>query len=241
MTSMTLNEYIRHRRLTLAGYELRDTDSKVIDIAVKYNFDSVDAFTKAFVRQHCITPTNARLPENPLKIYPPISFHISIKGAKEMDFRIVETNSIVLSGISKKFTGKSAERFLQEHIMWADDHEDVQNKVCTIIPGIWYGIWDKGTYWIAKPQKDVSNGQLNDVIIEKGKYAVFTTGFGGFAGDELPKLRKLIFDSWLIDSGYKQTRDYEIEVYHLFPKSEKNKRYYEIWIPVEKQEEQIRF
>jgi AraC family transcriptional regulator len=237
MTSMTLNEYVRHRRLTLAAYELRDTNCKVIDIAVKYNYNSVDAFAKAFVKQHGITPTNARLPENPLKIYPPISFHISIKGAKEMDFRIVETNTIVLRGLSKKFTCEPAERFPQEHIMWADHHEDIQNKVCTTIPGTWYGIWDNGTYWIAKPQEDVSSGQLDDVIIEKGKYAVFTTGSGGFAGDELPKLRELIFDSWLTDSGYIQTRDYEVEVYHLFPKSEKNKRYYEIWIPVEKQEE----
>lgn len=241
MTSMTLNEYVRHRRLTLAAYELRDTNSKVIDIAVKYNFNSVDTFTKAFVKQHGITPTNARLPESPLKIYPPISFHISIRGAKKMDFRIVETNSIVLRGISKKFTGKAAERFQQEHTMWADHHEDVQNKVCITISGIWYGIWDNGTYWIAKPQEEVPNGQLDDVIIGKGKYAVFTTGFGGFAGDEIPKLRELIFDSWLADSGYILTRDYEIEVYHLFPKSEKSKRYYEIWIPVEKQEEQIRF
>ncbi|HEX2945000.1 MAG TPA: AraC family transcriptional regulator [Clostridia bacterium] len=236
MTSMTLNEYIRHRRLTLAAYELRNTNSKVIDIAVKYNFDSADAFTKAFVKQHGITPRSARLPENPLKIYPPISFHISIIGAKEMDFRIVDTKRIVLRGLGKKFTCKAAERFPQEHIMWADHHEDVQNKVCATIPGIWYGIWDNGTYWIAKPQEDVPDGQLDEVMIENGKYAVFRTGFGGFAGDELPKLRELIFDSWLNDSGYTQIRDCEIEVYHLLPKSEKNKRYYEIWIPVDKQE-----
>jgi hypothetical protein len=76
LVNRTLNEYIRRRRLTLAGYELRDTRNKVIDIAIKYNFNSVDAFTKAFTKQHGITPINARLPENPLKIYPPISFYI---------------------------------------------------------------------------------------------------------------------------------------------------------------------
>lgn len=235
MTSMTLNEYVRHRRLTLAAYELQNTNNKVIDIAIKYNFNSVDTFTKAFIKQHGITPTKARLPENPLKIYPPISFHISIKGAKEMDFKIVETKSIALRGLSKKFTGKSSDRFYQEHIMWADHHDDVQNKVCSTVPGVWYGIWDKGTYWIAKPQEDVPSEQLNEIITESGKYAVFTTGFGGFAGDELPKLRELIFDSWLPSSGYIVTKDYEIELYHLFPKSERQKRYYEIWIPIEKQ------
>lgn len=234
MTSMTLNEYIRRRRLTLAAYELRNTRSKVIDIAIKYNFNSVDAFTKAFVRQHGITPTKARLPENPIKIYPPISFHILIKGAKKMDFRIVETNSIALRGLNKKFTGKAADRFPQEHNMWADHHDDIQNKVCTTIPGIWYGIWDHGTYWIAKPQEDIYDKELGNVIIPSGKYAVFTTDSGGFAGDELPKLRQLIFDSWLTDAGYVQTSDYEIEVYHLYTKSERQKRFYEIWIPIEK-------
>ena len=197
MTSMTLTEYIRYRRLTLAGYELKDTDNKVIDIAMKYNFNSVDAFTKAFIKQHGVTPTSARLSENPLKIYPPISFHISIKGAMKMDFRIVQTNSIALRGLSEKFTGRAADRFYQEHVMWADHHNDVQNKVCTTVPGTWYGIWDNGTYWIAKPQEDVPIGELDDVIINGGKYAVFSTGFGGFAGDELPKLRELIIDSWL--------------------------------------------
>jgi AraC family transcriptional regulator len=113
---MTLNEYVRHRRLTLAAYELQNTNNKVIDIAIKYNFNSVDTFTRAFIKQHGITPTKARLPENPLKIYPPISFHISIKGAKEMDFKIVETKSIALRGLSKKFTGKSSDRFYQEQI-----------------------------------------------------------------------------------------------------------------------------
>ena len=52
MTSITLNEYIRRRRLTLAAYELRNTSNKIIDIAIKYNFNSGDAFTKAFIKQH---------------------------------------------------------------------------------------------------------------------------------------------------------------------------------------------
>lgn len=234
ITSMTLNEYIKRRRLTLAAYELRDTHSKVIDIAIKYNFNSVDSFTKAFIRQHGITPTNARGTEATLKVYPPISFHIFIKGAKEMDFRIAEINSITLQGISKRFTGKADERFPQEHIMWADNHDDVQNKVCTSIPGTWYGIWDNGTYWIAKLKEDIPDEKLEDITIPGGKYAAFTTKSGGFAGDELPKLRELIFGAWIEDSGYVQASDYEIEIYHLFSKSEKQKRYYEIWIPIEK-------
>ena len=57
MTGMTLNGYIRRRRLSLAAYELRESNIKVIDAAVKYGYDSADSFTKAFVKQHGLTPT----------------------------------------------------------------------------------------------------------------------------------------------------------------------------------------
>ena len=234
LVGVTLTEYIRHRRLSLAAYELQNSDYKVIDIAVKYGYDSADAFSRAFNKQHGIAPSMARTQGTSLKIYPPISFHIMIKGVKEMDFRIIETECIKLKGLSKQFEGTAAERFEQEHIMWADHHDDVQNKVCTKIPGIWYGIWNNGTYWIAKDSSELTGIGFDEAVIQGGTYAVFKTGYGGFAGDELPKLREQIFDSWLDSSGYKQTSDFEVEVYHLFSKEERHKRYYEIWIPVEK-------
>lgn len=232
MTQTTLAEYARKRRLTKAAYDLRNSDIKVIDVALKYGYESADAFAKAFVKQHGVTPTKARNLSETIRAYPPVSFHILIKGAKDMEFKIIDSDEIVLKGISKEFTGPTSDRFEQEHIMWADDHDDVQNKVNTAVPGIWYGIWNKGVYSIAKKQGEAERKELETIVIPSGKYAVFTSDFGGFAGDVLPKLREQIFDSWLADSSYKQTADYEVEVYHLFPKSEKHKRYYEIWIPV---------
>ena len=91
-------------------------------------------------------------------------------------------------GISKKFTGTAADRFEQEHIMWSNQHNDVQNQVCTTVEGVWYGIWDKSTYSIAKKADEIDNPPLTDITIPSGKYAVFSTDFGGFAGDVLPKL-----------------------------------------------------
>jgi len=109
MTGMTLNEYIRRRRLTLAAYELQKNNNKVIDIAIKYGWDSADAFNKAFIRQHGITPTMARNPHESLKIYPPASFYIMIKGAKEMNFRIIELEQTEVFGVSKQFDGQGYE------------------------------------------------------------------------------------------------------------------------------------
>ena len=232
MTQTTLTEYTRKRRLTKAAYELCDSNIKVIDVALKYGYKSADAFAKAFVKQHGVTPTKARDLSGTIRAYPPVSFHILIKGASDMEFKIIDSEEIMLEGLGKEFTGSAADRFEQEHIMWADDHDDVQNKVNIVVPGIWYGIWNNGVYSIAKRQGEAEGKGLESIMIPSGKYAVFTSNFGGFAGDVLPKLREQIFDSWLADSGYKQTADFEVEVYHLFPKSDKHKRHYEIWIPV---------
>jgi AraC family transcriptional regulator len=86
ITDCPLAEYIRRRRLTQAALELQNTDGRVIDIAVKYGYESAAAFAKAFAALHGLTPTEARQDGAPLKAYPRISFHISIKGEKEMDY-----------------------------------------------------------------------------------------------------------------------------------------------------------
>lgn len=231
MTNMSVSEYVRKRRLSLAAYELLNNKVKIIELAVKYGYNSADSFTRAFAKQHVVLPTEVSA-DTSLKVYPPVSFYIAIKGANELNFRIVNTDEIKLKGISRQFTGLAADRFEQEHIMWSNQHGDVQNQVCTTVEGVWYGIWDNGVYSIAKKANEIDNPNLESIKIPAGKYAVFSTDFGGFAGDVLPKLRERIFDCWFPDSEYEQTHDYEVEIYYLYPKNEKNKRYYEIWIPI---------
>ena len=81
ISGMTVAEYLRRRRLTLAAYELRESEIKVIDAAMKYGFQSAGTFARAFARQHGFPPSCARRSSWPLKVYPPISFHILVKGA----------------------------------------------------------------------------------------------------------------------------------------------------------------
>ncbi len=147
--------------------------------------------------------------------------------------QIMEIDEIKLKGVSRQFTGNAANRFEQEHNIWSNEQDDVQSQVCATIPGVCYGIWNKGVYSIAKKDTELDNSNLEIIKIPSGKYAVFSTAFGGYAGDELPKLHEYIFGNWLPNSSYKQIGDYEVEVYHLYPKSEKYKRHYEIWIPIE--------
>ncbi len=236
MTGMTLNEYVRRRRLTLAAYDLQVRKDKVIDVAVKYGYESADAFSRAFCKQHGLTPTALRKSGGALSVYPPVSFHISIKGAKEMNFKIMNVSEFEVYGVSKQFNTSATARFELEHSMWADSMEFVPGKICEGYDGVWYGIWDAGTYLIARKAEDVSGKNFEKQIIPAGLYAMFMTEKGGYAGDEIPKLRDLIFNSWLPDSGYKPKADYEVEVYHLCTDREKRRknRWYEIWIPVER-------
>ncbi len=84
-----LGEYIRNRRLTLAGADLACGTEKVIDIAAKYGYDSPDSFTRAFQKFHGITPTQARS-GGALKSFSRLSIQISLEGGSIMNYRLEE-------------------------------------------------------------------------------------------------------------------------------------------------------
>ena len=73
LCGFTVSEYIRNRKLALAGNDLLVTDEKIIDIAVKYGYDSPDSFTRAFTRFHGVTPTSVRKDEVLLKSFAPLT------------------------------------------------------------------------------------------------------------------------------------------------------------------------
>ena len=102
LAGISLSEYIRRRRLTLAAFELKNSNMKVIDIAIKYGYSSPDSFARAFQHLHGITPSEARSNGHSLKAYPPMSFQLSIKGGSEMNYRIEEKEAFHIIGIKKR-------------------------------------------------------------------------------------------------------------------------------------------
>ncbi len=102
LTGVTLSEYIRRRRLTLAAFELCNSDIRIIDLAVKYGYRSADSFSRAFQNLHGITPSEARKKGRLLKAYPRMIFHLSIRGGSEMNYRIVEKEAFRIVGIMKR-------------------------------------------------------------------------------------------------------------------------------------------
>jgi AraC family transcriptional regulator len=103
IADMPLNEYIRRRKLSLAAVDLQSSDVKVIDIAMKYGYDSADGFTRAFQRQHGVTPSEARQSGVSTQIYLPLTFQIQIKGVRKMDWRIEEREAFEVFGIERVF------------------------------------------------------------------------------------------------------------------------------------------
>lgn len=102
LAGISLSEYIRRRRLTCAAFELKDSNVKVIDIAMKYGYNSPDSFARAFQNLHGITPSEARTSGHSLKAYPRMTFLLSIKGGSEMNYRIEEKEAFRIVGIKKR-------------------------------------------------------------------------------------------------------------------------------------------
>lgn len=91
----TVGEYIRNRRLTLAGYDVIDTKQSILDIAVKYQYDSAEGFLKAFSRFHNVTPMSARKNKTKLNAFAKISLINNLTGGKVMLGSLGERGYIV--------------------------------------------------------------------------------------------------------------------------------------------------
>ncbi len=108
MTDMTLAEYVRQRRLSMAGQALQATDAKVVDVALRYGYETPEAFQKAFRRFHGVTPSAAKRTRVNLRYLNPLQIHISLKGGTLMDYQLEEMGELKLIGLEKKFRYDSA-------------------------------------------------------------------------------------------------------------------------------------
>ena len=152
-----------------------------------------------------------------------------------MKMSIKTVDEFEVYGVTEHFGGTSDERFEKERSMWDENYDNAPKRICNGYNGTWYGIWNNGDYTIARMKNDTEFDDLERIVIPGGQYAVFTSEKGGYAGNELPKLHELIYKSWLPTSVYKAKSDLEIEVFHLWTDraERREKRYYEIWIPIE--------
>ena len=100
MAGISLAEYIRRRKMSLAAIDLQGGKEKVIDVAAKYGCRSPTAFNRAFQSFHGIAPSSLKNSDVMVKSFSPIVFYITVKGAKEMNYRIEPKDAFRIIGVS---------------------------------------------------------------------------------------------------------------------------------------------
>ena len=107
MTGYGIGEYIRNRRLYLAALDLKGTKDKVIDIALRYCYETPESFTKAFSRFHGATPSQVRGGAS-ITAFLPLTITLSIQGGKQMDYKITPMFPFKVIGFQKVFDNETA-------------------------------------------------------------------------------------------------------------------------------------
>lgn len=240
LCGFTVMEYVRNRRLALAGSELVSTDAKVIDVALKYGYDSPDSFTKAFTRFHGVTPAMVRKDCVALKSFAPLKIKILLEGGYLMDYKITQKDSFTVIGASRMFKYDNAKAEIPK--FWGEHFDAGNGKYVCGTYGISYDenmTGDAFEYLIAdnyNPAMDVPDGIVTKVIPEH-TWAVFPCK--GTMPEAAQNVNNLIFTEWLpACKEYEIAAGYCIEMYDdpkKYPCGIQDENYYsEMWIPVKK-------
>ncbi|PVE96873.1 MULTISPECIES: GyrI-like domain-containing protein [unclassified Microbacterium] len=118
LAGMPLSEYVRRRRMTLAGAELVAGAANILDVAVRHGYGSIEAFGRAFRAVHGIGPTDARRDGGPLRTQPTLRFRLSVEGRTPMDVTITQQPELVLAGHSAEvpLIHEGVNPHIQQHI-----------------------------------------------------------------------------------------------------------------------------
>jgi len=104
LSGFTLGEYIRNRRLSLAASELQSSECKIIDVALKYGYETPESFSRAFERFHGVLPSAAKEKGVELKSFSRLSIKVILEGGSVMDYRVEEMEGFRLLGkVEKQF------------------------------------------------------------------------------------------------------------------------------------------
>ncbi len=238
----SITEYIRNRRLALAGQELLTTDVTVTELAMKYGYDSSDSFTKAFTRFHGHSPSTVRRDKTMLKTFAPLQLTISLKGGYVMDYRITKKEEFTVLAVSKEFSYQNAKQdislFWQEHYASGKGKHVCGMFVINIDPQMGN---DRFKYLIAdiyNPSKDIPEG-FEVKTIPKFTWAVFPCK--GALPQSLQGVNTKLFSEWLPAlHDYELAAGYCVEMYDLpdkYPNGTNDENYYsEIWVPINKKD-----
>ena len=227
LCGITVGDYIRARRMTLAAQELAGTDAKVIDVALKYGYDSPDSFARAFQRFHGITPSAAKEAGAHLKSFAPMHIKISLEGGIMLDYRISEKAPFTIVGLKRRFNSDTSyeeiPKFWNEWLAQGEKRPIMGTfGVCIDMDGKNFDYWIADIYF---PWEEIPEG-CETRVIPGGLWAQFRCTL-----KTLQTVNTQIWSEWLPSlKEYSLAGDYSLEVY--MPPEEGGDCY--IWVPLKK-------
>ena len=244
LCGITLGDYIRNRRLTLAGNELCFSDAKVIDIALKYGYEGPESFTRAFTKFHGITPSEAKKDGSKLKSFSRFCVKFTLSGGNIMDYKIVEKEAFDIIEKVEEHTIENSENAKSIPDFWIQSHKDGTIKTLTelttdntYIFGVCYGNLPENAktfnYSIAAKcdkNTEAPKGFRRNTIPAR-TWAVFECK--GAMPKAMQDMWHKIVSEFFPTSGYEPTYEMDIEAYTEGNMGSPDYRS-EIWVPVVK-------
>ena len=236
LAGVPLKEYIRRRRMTRAAADLRAGD-KVLDVALRYGYDSPTAFNRAFQAVHGLAPSLAKQDGVKLKAFPRIRFKFVLKGDTEMEYQIVSRGEFRIVGFRTPLAIDAEESFQMVPRFWAEVGQRVGALIPLIdpeIPGV-LGVStchrdEENYYYIAVASNAPAPEGTHAWTVPAATWAVFSGT--GQQPTAIQELQKRIVSEWLPDSGYEWAQAPDVEVYQSEPGAEEQR--FQVWLPIQK-------
>lgn len=238
LTGMTVGEYIRGRRLTLAAQEIASSHCKIIDVAYKYGYETPEAFAKAFRKQHGMRPSDVRKEAGTIHSYNKLVIHVQLRGAEPMKYKIVEKESFQVVGVKRTFSCANGEQSKEITKFWQDIYADGTNE--RLFPlntgeirGV-IGVCDMHKnelmdYWIATNYAGKDTKGFEFFMVPASKWVVFEVK--GTMPTAITAMWEKIYQEWLPSNAYELTNGPELEVYSDGDTTSAD-YYSEIWLPI---------
>ncbi len=233
MAGVSLGEYIRRRRMSVAAADLQGGE-KVLEVALKYGYQSPTAFNRAFQSVHGLPPSALRETGASVKAFPPLHFTITIKGVEQMEYRIEKREPFRVVGVSIAIDKDMEKNFDKIPPFWGQAAADgVIEKLAGMMDAQPMGILgvcactgeEEWRYWIAAASTR-QDAALEEFTVPAATWAVFP---GSGTNQSIQELERRVLTEWLPSSGYEYGNAPDIEVYlNADPQNSK----YEVWIPV---------
>lgn len=241
LAEIPLSEYIRRRKLTLAAFDLFDGE-KVVNVASKYGYRSPEAFARAFKGLHGITPMAARNTDTLLKAYPKLSFHLSLDGDGEINYRIAQKNAYQVCGLSidvpirHERTNAVITQFWEDNIangVIGQFHLDIGLEYNICLNAALFN-YNKNSFSYMICHDMPSNRTVDEysvLSVPPLTWSVFSTPQhnGKETTEMVRSMRKRIFTEWFPTSGYTHAGGPEFE---MFQNNKNDNFIVEIWIPI---------